>query len=525
MLVADGSYRRQVQVFAATGELLEVWPPAPSVDISMRFAGIGVAGNGDVWIVGSSQKTPPLQHLSKNGTLVGGFGRAEYRTTPGAPGHIAVDGARRVYLADSTADRVLVFSRTGRPLRELHRLDSIDGPLRSPRGLDIDPHGRLFVADSGNSRVVVFDSSDKVLQEWSPQSTDPQAIVRPTDVAVGPDGRSYTLLGSLGEIECRDLAGHVVARWSGADARVGPLSSPSGIAVDAVGDVYVLDDRNHRVVVYSDDLRIDAEWPLPPLCPSFTSGIAVDAQRRVLLCGWGRPDLIRCDRRGGDPQYVKASPQAEIRLEGFADVAVAPDGSLFASLTQPSAVFDFGRQSTWRVRPKSLGAFCRPTGVATDSAGVVYVADVAGRVQALDSTGEFLQVWRPRSSRAKSRFRPADVAVAPNGMVLAIDAYYGRVWTCGPRGQADPWFGQRGGSQTELAGPTGIAVDAQGVVWIADSLNGRVAALAEDGRYLGQIQPSQRGSDAQPRPTAVAVDSQGFIYVLDAEAKCVEVWG
>src|SRR5258706_11666829 len=89
--------------------------------------------------------------------------------------------------------------------------------LMSPFGVAVDAQGRLYVADLSNHRVVEYDG--------------------PLSNHAGADR-------VLGQPNFTTNAGN--------NGGLGPqsLASPRGVAVDVVGDVYVLDTGNSRVLEY-----------------------------------------------------------------------------------------------------------------------------------------------------------------------------------------------------------------------------------------------------------------------------------
>ena len=98
--------------------------------------------------------------ITKWGSDVTGDGRFN-----GPPG-IAVDGSGRVYVADTSNDRVQVFSGDGSFLGKWSSPGTGDGQFNRPWGIAVDGSGRVYVADGGNNRVQVFDANGSFLAKW-----------------------------------------------------------------------------------------------------------------------------------------------------------------------------------------------------------------------------------------------------------------------------------------------------------------------------------------------------------------------
>ncbi len=191
--------------------------------------------------------------------------------------------------------------------------------------------------------------------------------------------------------------------------------------------------------------------------------------------------------------------------------------------------------------PATRARFGGPTGVAVDAAGNVYIADTAGyRVRKVSPRGRittFACTGRRGFSgdggpATRARCRPSGVAVDGRGNVYITDpervrkvSRDGRITTIAGTGVSG--FSGDGGLATSarLSYPTGVAVDGQGNVYVADTNNNRVRRIATDGRittFAGTGGPGPLG-DGGPAtaarlsaPFGVAVDAQGNVYIADS---------
>ncbi|MBV8390251.1 MAG: hypothetical protein JO080_10665, partial [Mucilaginibacter sp.] len=185
-----------------------------------------------------------------------------------------------------------------------------------------------------------------------------------------------------------------------------------------------------------------------------------------------------------------------------------------------------------------LASFNRPTGVAVDGSGNVYVADagnnlirkitpdgtvstLAGTVVAVDTSGK--TTTQPLFSG------PSGVAVDAFGNVYVADAGNNRICVVSPSGITRTLSGNGNAGANNGAGatatfnnPTGIGVDRAGNVYVADMLNNMIRKIAPDGTTgtlagIGEI-GSKNGVDTAASfyfPNSLVVDPSGNVYVTD----------
>ena len=167
------------------------------------------------------------------------------------------------------------------------------------------------------------------------------------------------------------------------------------------------------------------------------------------------------------------------------------------------------------------GMFNQPGGVALDSAGNLYVADVLNyRVQKFDPTGKFLTQVGGRG-RGDGQFEePWGMAVDGQGNVYVADTFNHRI----QKFDADLKFllawGKPASSldapeQDAFWGPRDVAIDANGDVWITDGGTGRVLRYSADGRFIAAFAGPGNGPGQFVEPTSIEIAASGDIFVAD----------
>jgi len=184
----------------------------------------------------------------------------------------------------------------------------------------------------------------------------------------------------------------------------------------------------------------------------------------------------------------------------------------------------------WGTGGTGNGQFVDPIGVATDSAGNVYVAEVTGdRIQKFTEDGQFLLTWALNAAFGLAVSATDDIYVTElaTNQVFKYDTNGNLVTTWGGTGPAD--------GQLDL--PYGIAVDRFGDVYVAELGNNRVQKFSANGIFIlkwGGL-PVTTTQGEFNAPIGVAVSSDDFVYVTDSNnfrvqkfdlmGKFVSEWG
>jgi DNA-binding beta-propeller fold protein YncE len=177
------------------------------------------------------------------------------------PGGIAIDEDGDIYISHFSAmspteqkkpDRISVYTRQGKLLRQWGRTGSGDGEFDYPGGIAVR-RGRVYVADQTNHRVQVFDRKGKFLLKWGTHGTgdgqfggniSPKSRVGgPQFVALDGAGNVYTTEGSMDRVQNFSADGAFLLGWSASGDRPGGfggnwlgratgLHGPIGICVD-----------------------------------------------------------------------------------------------------------------------------------------------------------------------------------------------------------------------------------------------------------------------------------------------------
>jgi len=479
------------------------------------------------------------------------------------PAGVALDAAGNLYIADSGNHRVRriapdgtisTFAGTG-----VEGFGGDGGPaaaaaLNGPFGVAVDAAGSVYFTDTFNVRVRVVDP---------PADDHGESAACATPLALGAP--------MPGRIEFG-----VDEDWFRLE-----LTEPASVAIyttgalDTVGSVI----SSGEPILSKDDggegynFHIEAEWPEGVYyirVESYGMGAGpyrLHARRFADVKLGDTGETVRLWATAEDGwtlDRVTDAPFAsggEVAVSNGARYALTlgADGVWTASAVTPPAgsceaprpwtintfagtgvTADFGDGG-----PATEAAFNRPSGVAVDGAGNVYVADALNhRIRRIDPDGTIETFAGTGASgyggdgdpATQARLNwPNGVAVDTVGNVYVADYGNNRIRRIRADGTIETFAGagQPGSTgdgglatQARLNWPTGVAVDTAGNVYVAEYVGNRIRRIRADGMIETFAGTGQSGSsgDGGPateaqinRPFGLAVDASGNMYIADQD--------
>jgi hypothetical protein len=262
---------------------------------------------------------------------------------------VAVNSNDQVYVFNRGTHPMIIFDRSG-------DVDSYwgDGVFANPHGVTIGPDDEVYCIDNGDSTIRKFTSDGKLLltlgtphKPSTKMSGEP--FNRPTHLAI--DKRTGELYVSDGYSNARVHKyapdGQYLFSWGESGTGEGQFNIVHNIDTDKDGWVYVADRENHRIQVFSSDGKYETQWGNL----SRAAAIYIDSRgdRELVyigeyFCGLGTNDI------GTD-----LGPRVTI---------MDTRGNLLGRAGHES----YGEEP---------GRFYSPHGLAVDSHGDIYVAEVS----------------------------------------------------------------------------------------------------------------------------------------------------
>jgi hypothetical protein len=237
LYVGDEAHERVI-VFNDAGQVLRTW--GGKGDGPGQFQSINdmeVGPNGQLYVLDSALLR--IQRFSLDGQLQGTInGHAEWCS----PAGFTVDGASRVWLANTCRSLVQSYSTNGELLNQTDATDPYGQRLEQPTDVFVANDGTVFISDLRNRLL-------GLTPRGAYQFAIPLTIgtARGAAKLAGSAGWVYVTdpdHGSLFAIDLQDRVPFELA--SGGHAR-GQLLTPTGIAVGRDGRIFVLDSGNRRI--------------------------------------------------------------------------------------------------------------------------------------------------------------------------------------------------------------------------------------------------------------------------------------
>jgi sugar lactone lactonase YvrE len=509
LFIWDGRIRR---VDAATGIITTVAGngqsgfsgddgPATSASLGPTY-GVAVDARGDVFLGDLINNrirrvdavTGIITTVAGNGVEgYGGDGGPATSASLNWPYGVALDGKGNIFIGDENNKRVrridgatgIITTVAGNGQSAFRgEGEAATSASLNPGGVAVDRHGDLFIADAADHRILRVDARSGTLTtvagggdggDHGP-ATD-AILIAPAGIATDQYGNVFIAEPNGGRVRRVDAATGIITNVAGNGTEGlsgdgGPATSagffqPGALALDAQGDLFIADRFIGRV------RRVDAETGIITTVAGGGRGgdgdLALNAQLRV-------------------PNGVAVDAQSNLFIaDGIANRVrrVAADTGIITTVAGGGGG---DRNHNGDGGPATSAFLVRPSGVAVDSRGDLFIADV-GSVRRVDrATGTITTV-------SKDLYSPHDVAVDAQGNVfiaqawnkgvapskcnriLRVDAVTGTATTVA--GDGSYGFGGDGDPATSasLGSPQGIAVDARGRLLIADTANNRVRAV------------------------------------------------
>jgi tripartite motif-containing protein 71 len=451
-----------------------------------------------------------------------GFGDGQFQ----APYGLTTDAAGNIYVTDFTLCRVQKFTSTGAFVAKWGTSGSADGSFDQVRGIAIDAAGSVYVADSGNHRIQKFDAAGNFLAKWGTVGSGNGQLNNPTSVAIDPSGNVYVCDTNNSRIQKFTSTGTYLAQWGSFGSGNGQFQFAWGVGVDAVGNVYVADNGNNRIQKFTGAGVYLTQWG------SMGTGdgqfdapvsLSIDTEANVYVMETGNHRVQKFSGAGVLESRWPMTYAFDLRGPTVFNTFFSPAG-----IGAVSGPYVYVAQASGIVRARSFGGatfelygspgsgdgqYSLPSGVATDAAGLVYVADTNNnRIQKLTANGVFITKWGSLGTGNGQFNSPAAIAIDPAGNVFVVDQVNHRIQKFTTNGAYLLQWGSLGSGNGQFGFAAGIAIDRNGIVYVADSdstgNNARVQKFTVDGTYLGQW-PMPLGAT----PDDIAVDAAGNVYV------------
>jgi sugar lactone lactonase YvrE len=300
------------------------------------------------------------------------------------------------------------------------------------------------------------------------------------------------------------------------------FNKPFGLALDSAGNIYVADTYFHTIRKIGNEDWNSISLVAGTRTAGFVSGTGSAAR-------FNHPSGIVVDSQGYI--YVADTHNNRIRL-------ITPAGVVLSSVAgSGTAGFADGTGTA--------AQFNKPTGVALDSQGNVYVADSENhRIRKITSpwvvttvAGSGTAGFANGTGIAAQFNKPTGLTVDSQGNVYVADSENHRIRKITPAGvvstvagSGTAGFANGAGTAAQFNYPYGIFRDSMGILYITDSANKRIRKITPAGVVSTLAGNGLPGSaDEVPlsssfyNPKGIAVGSDGTVYITDSDDNALRI--
>lgn len=175
---------------------------------------------------------------------------------------VAVDSQDRVYAFTRGKHPVIVFDRGGNFLKSWG-----EGAFIRPHGITTGPEDTLYcVDDSGNAIMKCTADGEVLMTLGTPGKAAPfhsgKPFNQPTKVALDPNTGAIYVSDGYGNSSVHKYSadgGHVLS-WGAPGTDPGEFNLVHSVCVDNDGLVYVADRENHRIQIFDSDGNYVTQW-------------------------------------------------------------------------------------------------------------------------------------------------------------------------------------------------------------------------------------------------------------------------
>ena len=265
-------------------DLLHQWgsygPTEPNNFAHPQFVGVGEDGSiyvsdfGNKRIQKFSSAGEYVTHWGNSGKQIGDF----YN-----PSGIAVS-SDFVFVADRDLNRIQKFSLDGEFIQAWGKKGTAESQFMYPSGITAG-NGFLYVIDTGNQRIQVFSYDGEFISSFGSSGLGPGQFLNVVGIDMDDEGNVYVTDKGNHKIEKFTSDGKFVQSFAFYFPNY--VFSPEAIAIDPLGDMFVVNSADGRILHLSQnsDLRLELSEQRGPYSDSFehVTDIAIGSNGELLV--------------------------------------------------------------------------------------------------------------------------------------------------------------------------------------------------------------------------------------------------
>ena len=210
--------------------------------------GIAVTDDGHILVTNQHR----IQKLTPEGRCVISVGSSEAGSGPlqfEHPRGLAIHPTTgQIYIADSINHRIQVINNDFTYSHSFGSFGNAPGQLNRPSYIAFDSAGNAYIVNFASHCVDVFDCSGNHLWRFGSRGSGEGQLSYPTSITIDPHGIVYITEYENGRISVFNTEGKFI-RCIGCQGDEVEFKEPYGVTVDMLGNLYVSDGGNYRIVI------------------------------------------------------------------------------------------------------------------------------------------------------------------------------------------------------------------------------------------------------------------------------------
>ncbi len=408
------SVNHRIQKFDSNGNFIAKWgTQGKGIGEFNGPHGLAVDFSDNIYVADASNYR--IQKFDSNGNFLTEWGIRG--SSPGdfnRPEDVATDSHGSIYVTDIYNKRVQKFSGDGKFLLEWGTGGVGDGEFMGPFGIAIDLADNVYVADPLNRRVQKFDTGGNLLLRWG--SGEVKEAVSIEDISQGAhyiametnshepiglidaklveeQGRgSYFIEGGTIWKILHIFKDTVYVQSVDYVRNEEPVLSwtPDGIEVDSYGNVYIVDRENEVAKKFDNEGRLISKWGSTGAGDSEFSkptAMSIDSENNVYIVDTGNNRIQKFDSDGNFIIDWGTFGEEPSQFNDARGIAIDSQDNVYVLDKGNNRIQKFDSDGNfitqWGSKGSSIGQFdnLSTEGIAVDSEGRVYVADLPGEAK------------------------------------------------------------------------------------------------------------------------------------------------
>jgi sugar lactone lactonase YvrE len=159
---------------------------------------------------------------------------------------LAVFSNNQLALSDQGNKRIVLFDHQGKFTQTITEKEAGGPKFGEISGMTSDPKGNFYVIDTWNGLIRAFNPDGRPFMNVKLNNKGfygPRGVAWDNDNFIVADSGSHRIVKI-------SASGDILATWGNHGKGDGQLDGPSAVAIDAIGNIYVADGGNDRVVCF-----------------------------------------------------------------------------------------------------------------------------------------------------------------------------------------------------------------------------------------------------------------------------------